>query len=143
MDLTLTMCTDERKKVNKTFTTVSTYTNVKPITPIDILNPTIKISGNITGGNSFIYNGRNYFITARVCDNGSTYITGTCDAISSWKNNIYGSTQFVTKSETNNNTQLNDNLVLTNKPTVKIINTGLTLFGNGLGTDKCYIIGVK
>lgn len=140
--VTIGTCNEPRNKVSKTLSGEHTYT-CTPKYPCDILHPTLKIAGTIDSGNMFSFNGRNYYITGLHIDNGCTYITGTVDALSSWSDNIIGTSQYVSRCETGYNEMLPDNLPLRAKPNCTIIKVSDNIFGNSLGTDACYIVGLK
>lgn len=145
MSVTATFCTcsDARNVVDKKFTTVATKT-CTIVYPCDVLRPTLKVLGGKIEANTVtgIF-GRNYWITGQTLDNGVNYVELVVDALSSWKNNIIGSSQFVTRSATNYNKALNDNLIIPNKPTTQVISCAGSAFGNSLGTDRCYLLTMK
>lgn len=140
MSITITFSNteDEYYAVNKTYTTVQTTTNASIVYPCDILRPTFKIKGGKIDANSVtgVFS-RNYWITSQTIDNGVNYITCTVDAFSSWKNNINGSTQFVTRSEKYGNDYINDtSFPCASDNVVEIIKGQLLTF------DASYVIGV-
>lgn len=106
--VTVGTCTDPRNKVTKTLSGEHTYT-CTPKYPCDILHPTLKIAGTVDSGNMFNFNGRNYYITGMAIDNGCTYITGAVDALSSWSGSILGTSQYVSRCETDYNLMIPDN----------------------------------
>lgn len=108
--VTIGTCNDPRNKVSKTLNGEHTYT-CTPKFPCDVLHPTLKIAGTIDSGNMFSFNGRKYFINGMAIDNGCTYITGTVDALSSWSDSIIGTSQYVSRCETDFNLSIPDNLL--------------------------------
>lgn len=109
MTITFANTSNEYFDVNKTYTTVSTFSNASIVYPCNVLNPTFKIKGGYINANAVInVFGRNYWITDQTINEGINYVTCAVDAFSSWENNIYGSTQFVERSETKGNPDIND-----------------------------------
>jgi len=100
MTITFANTNDEFFKVHKTYTAVSTINNASIVYPCDILNPTFKIKGGYINANSVsgVF-GRNYWIKNQTINEGINYITCTVDAFSSWENSIYGTTQYIDRSE--------------------------------------------
>lgn len=145
MSVTATFCTcsDARNVVDKTFTQVTVKT-CTIVYPCDVLHPTLKVLGGKIEANAVtgIF-GRNYWITGQTLDNGVNYVSLAVDALSSWKNSIIGSSQFVTRSATGYNKALNDNLVIPNRPTTQVIACNGSAFSNSLATDRCYLLTMK
>lgn len=77
--------------------------------PCDMLSPTVSIKGGRIDANYLTgLFGRKYWITNQTIDKGITYLHCNIDAWSSWSSNIYGSNQFVSRSETQGNNMIND-----------------------------------
>lgn len=139
-DVIFGTCTDPKNKVNKSLST--TYSaSCTLIEPCDMLHPTLKLQGAFTNANMFILNGRWYHIIGISVNNGSTYITGNVDALSSWAGNIYGSTQFVTRTASDYDKYIPISIDTEIKPICEIHSFGST-FGNSLDGSDCYMIGV-
>lgn len=97
--------------VTKTVTDETTRT-ISLVYPCDMLNPTVSIKGGRIDANYLTgLFGRKYWITNQTIDKGITYLHCTVDAWASWSANIYGSEQFVTRSENHCNKYLPDNLL--------------------------------
>lgn len=94
--------------VTKTVTDETSHT-VSIVYPCDILNPTFSMKGGYINANYLTgaFN-RKYWITNQTIDKGINYLHCTVDAWSSWSDNIYGSEQFVERSETDYNVFLPD-----------------------------------
>ena len=94
--------------VTKTVTDETSHT-VSIVYPCDILNPTFSMKGGYINANYLTGAfGRKYWITNQTIDKGINYLHCTVDAWSSWSDNIYGSEQFVERSETDYNVYLPD-----------------------------------
>ncbi len=94
--------------VTKTMTDETEHT-VSIVYPCDMLAPTVSIKGGQIDANYLTgLFGRKYWITNQTVDKGITYLHCTVDAWTSWSNVIYGSTQFVERSETRGNPDIND-----------------------------------
>lgn len=118
MTITFANTSNEYFDVNKTYTTVKTCTSASIVYPCDILAPTFKIKGGEIDANAVInVFGRNYWIKSQTLNEGINYVTCTVDAFSSFKDDLNGSTQFVTRSEKHGNPHINDNnYVCTSEP---------------------------
>lgn len=140
MTITLANTTDEYYTVNKTYTTVLEITNASIIYPCDVLNPTFKIKGGYVAANAVIdVFGRNYWIAEQTLNEGINYISCTVDAFSSWASDIYGTTQFVERSEKNGNLTINDGLFpLPNTQQTYLYPSNVELVTG----DLTYVIGV-
>ena len=124
--------------VTKTVTDETAHT-VSIVYPCDILNPTFSMKGGYINANYLTgaFN-RKYWITNQTIDKGINYLHCTVDPWSSWSDNIYGSEQFVERSETDYNVYLPDGqFPLSNKNEIDMYsgNTILT------GTYK-HVLGV-
>ena len=94
--------------VTKTVTNEVEHT-VSIVYPCDILNPTFSLKGGYIDANYLTGAfGRKYWITNQTIDKGINYLHCTVDAWASWSGNIYGTEQFVNRSETQGNPHIND-----------------------------------
>lgn len=139
MSKTVTLCNtdDEYFAVTKT-TENDVEKTVEIVYPCDILHPTLKLKGGNISYN-YIKNlfGRNYWITGQTLDNGVNYVSCTVDAWASWSGNIYGSTQFVTRSEKHGNPDINDTSFPCTSEPISQMKKGTLLTQN-----VSYVIGV-
>lgn len=109
MTITFANTNDDYYVVDKSYTTVSTVSNASVVYPCDILQPTFKIKGGKIDANAVTgVFGRNYWITGQTLNEGINYVSCTVDAFSSWQNDIYGSDQFIERSEKYGNPFLPD-----------------------------------
>lgn len=100
--------TSEYFAVTKSITN-ETERAISIVYPCDILSPTVSVKGGYIDANYLTgLFGRKYWITNQTVDKGITYLHCTIDAWSSWSSSIYGSTQFVSRSETHGNNMIND-----------------------------------
>ncbi len=110
MTITFANTNDDYYAVNKNYTPVSTKQNASIVYPCDIHQPTFKIKGGKIDANNVInVFGRNYWITDQVINEGINYISCAVDAYSSFSSDIYGTEQFVNRSEKHYNPELPDN----------------------------------
>lgn len=94
--------------VTKTVTN-ETQRTISLVYPCDMLAPTVSIKGGRIDANYLTgLFGRKYWITNQTVDKGITYLHCSVDAWASWSNDIYGSEQFVERSETDYNVYLPD-----------------------------------
>lgn len=124
--------------VTKTVTNETSHT-VSIVYPCDILNPTFSMKGGYIDANYLTGAfGRKYWITNQTIDKGINYLHCTVDAWSSWSGDIYGSEQFVERSETDYNIYLPDGqFPLSNKNEIDMYK------GNEiLKNDYVYVLGV-
>lgn len=130
--------TAEYFAVTKSVTNETSHT-VSIVYPCDILNPTFSFKGGYIDANYLtgVFN-RKYWITNQTIDKGINYLHCTVDPFASWSANIYGSTQFVNRSETNGNPDLNDNLYPSTSETVPDLYEGSIIYDGSLH----YVIGV-
>lgn len=138
MTVTFANTSNEYYDVNKTYTTVKTCARVSIVYPCDILNPTFKIKGGKIDANA-VTNvfGRNYWIVSQTLNEGINYVSCTVDPFSSFKGDLNGSTQFVTRSEKHGNAMLNDSCYPnTSDSVVEVIPCDL------LTENLTYIMGV-
>lgn len=143
VSVTFANCSDAKNKVDKSFTAVTTR-DCSIVYPCDVHHPTIKVLGGMIDANTVTgLFGRNYWIVSQTLNNGSNLVALTVDALSSWKSSIYGTSQFVNRCATGYNKNLNDNLIIPNKPSTHVLRCAGGAFGNSLGTDRCYIITLK
>lgn len=140
MSITITFAntSNEYFDVNKTYTKVKECSSASIVYPCDILKPTFKIKGGKIDANAVInVFGRNYWIESQTLNEGINYITCTVDAFSSFKGDLNGTTQFVTRSEKYGNAMLNDvSYPNTSNSVVEVIQ------GDLLTENLSYIIGV-
>lgn len=123
--------------VTKTVTDETSHT-VSIVYPCDILNPTFSLKGGYIDANYLTGAfGRKYWITNQTIDNGINYLRCTVDAWSSWLGDIYGSDQFVTRSETHGNPYINDTNFPSTADTVSQMQKGTLLT-----QSATYVIGV-
>lgn len=109
MTITFSNTNDDYYVVDKRYTTVSTKQGASVVYPCDILQPTFKIKGGKIDANAVTgVFGRNYWITGQTLSEGINYVSCIVDAFSSWQNDIYGSDQFVERSEKYGNPFLPD-----------------------------------
>lgn len=95
--------------VTKTVTGETTRT-ISIVYPCDMLSPTVSIKGGRIDANYLTgLFGRKYWITNQTVDKGITYLHCNVDAWASWSENIYGSKQYVIRSEKYGNDYLPDN----------------------------------
>lgn len=95
--------------VTKTVTDETTRT-ISLVYPCDMLSPTVSIKGGRIDANYLTgLFGRKYWITNQTVDKGITYLHCNVDAWASWSDNIYGSKQYVIRSEKYGNDYLPDN----------------------------------
>ena len=124
--------------VTKTITD-ETERTISLVYPCDMLSPTVSIKGGRIDANYLTgLFGRKYWITNQTVDKGITYLHCTVDAWGSWSSDIYGSDQYVNRSETNFNPDINDSLF------PSCANTSIDMYdGATVNTGKLrYIIGV-
>jgi len=140
IDIEVGVTTSPNHKVDKDFTSVMSVSGVL-IHPCTIDAPIIKIAGGYINANFIkgLFN-RNYYIESQTLDKGFNYLHCISDPVSSFPQ--YGSTQYVKRSETHGNTMLNDIIATEVKPQCSILTASDPVFGNSLGTDACYLIGI-
>lgn len=129
--------TAEYFAVTKTVTNEVEHT-VSIVYPCDILNPTFSLKGGYIDANYLTGAfGRKYWITDQTIDKGINYLHCTVDAWASWPDEIYGSSQFVTRSEKYGNPDINDaSFPCTSEPISQIKK------GTLLTKNVTYVIGV-
>ncbi len=139
MSKTITLCntSSEYFAVTKT-TTDDVEKSVEIVYPCDILRPTLKLKGgNISYNYIKSLFGRNYWITGQTLDNGVNYVSCVVDAWASWKSDIYGTSQFVLRSEKQGNPFINDtSFPCTSQPVSQVFK------GDLLTENVTYVIGV-
>ena len=124
--------------VTKTVTD-ETQRTISLVYPCDVLAPTVTIKGGRIDANYLTgLFGRKYWITNQTVDKGITYLHCTVDAWSSWSENIYGSKQFVSRSEKHGNRYLVDNLYPVSAKTEITMRKGDYIASNNFS----YILGV-
>lgn len=129
--------TAEYYAVTKTVTNETSHT-VSIVYPCDILNPTFSMKGGYIDANYLTGAfGRKYWITNQTIDKGINYLHCTVDAWASWSGDIYGTDQFVTRSETHGNPYINDTSFPSTADTATQMQQGTLLTQNAV-----YVIGV-
>ena len=129
--------TAEYFDVTKTVTNEVSHT-VSIVYPCDILNPTFSLKGGYIDANYLTGAfGRKYWITNQTIDKGINYLHCTVDPWSSWSDNIYGSEQFVTRSEKYGNSDINDTSFPCTSEPISQMKQGTLLTKN-----VTYVIGV-
>lgn len=94
--------------VTKTITN-ETERTISLVYPCDMLAPIVSIKGGKIDANYLTgLFGRKYWISNQTVDKGITYLYCSVDAWSSWSGDIYGTDQFVSRSEKHGNPELND-----------------------------------
>lgn len=94
--------------VTKTITD-ETERSISLVYPCDMLSPTVSIKGGKIDANYLTgLFGRKYWISNQTVDKGITYLHCNVDAWASWSGDIYGKSQFVTRSEKHGNPDIND-----------------------------------
>lgn len=123
--------------VTKTVTN-ETERSISLVYPCDMLSPTVSIKGGRIDANYLTgLFGRKYWISNQTVDKGITYLHCNVDAWASWSENIYGTDQFVNRSETHGNPYIND----TNFPSAANTATQMQK-GTLLTQNATYVIGV-
>ena len=139
MSKTVTFCntSDEFYKVTKTYAN-NEQKSVEIVYPCSLTRPVLKIKGGKIDKNYIrgLFS-RNYWIVNQTLDNGINYITCAVDAFTSFSGNIYGSTQFVIRSETQGNVNINDPLFPCTSEPISQVKKGSLLTQN-----VTYVIGV-
>ena len=125
--------------VTKTVTD-ETERTISIVYPCDILAPTVSIKGGQIDANYLIgLFGRKSWISNQTVDKGITYLHCNVDAWASWSSNIYSSTQFVDRSETKGNENINDGVFpLPNSNKIEILDSNTTIITG----DFTYLLGV-
>lgn len=139
MSITVKTCktTAEYYAVTKTVTD-ETERTISLVYPCDILAPTVSIKGGKIDANYLTgLFGRKYWISNQTVDKGITYLHCNVDAWSSWSDDIYGTDQFVTRSEKHGNSNLND----TNYPSTSDVSSQMQR-GTLLTQHATYVLGV-
>ena len=129
--------TAEYYAVTKAVSDETSHT-VSIVYPCDILNPTFSLKGGYIDANYLtgVFN-RKYWITNQTIDKGINYLHCTVDPFASWSSNIYGTDQFVTRSETHGNPNINDTVF----PSTANTSTQMKQ-GTLLTQHATYVIGV-
>lgn len=125
--------------VTKTITD-ETERTISLVYPCDMLAPTVSIKGGKIDANYLTgLFGRKYWITNQTVDKGITYLHCNVDAWASWSSDIYGSDQFVDRSETKGNDDINDGVFpLPNSNKIEILDSNTTVITG----DFTYLLGV-
>ena len=123
--------------VTKTVTN-ETERTISLVYPCDMLAPIVSIKGGKIDANYLTgLFGRKYWISNQTIDKGVTYLHCSVDAWASWSDNIYGTNQFVTRSESHGNPNIND----TNYPSTADTSSQMQR-GTLLTQRATYVIGV-
>lgn len=137
-NVTFATASEPKNKVLKTPVTVTTRT-VTLVEPCDILSPTVITSGSYINANYVTgLFGRNYYIVSQTLANGRNFLQLKCDVLTSFSGNIYGTTQFVSRSQTGYDNSIPDNIV----PLKQDTNYTVKPIGDPLVSTENYIIGV-
>lgn len=126
--------------VTKTVTNETDRT-ISIVYPCDMLTPTVSIKGGRIDANYLTgLFGRKYWISNQTVDKGITYLHCNVDAWASWSSNIYGSEQFVERSETDYNVYLPDGqFPLSNKNEIDMYSGNTVIQTN---SNVKHVIGV-
>ena len=123
--------------VTKTVTG-ETERTISLVYPCDMLAPTVSIKGGKIDANYLTgLFGRKYWISNQTVDKGITYLHCSVDAWASWSGDIYGTNQFVTRSETHGNPYINDTSFPSAADTASQMQRGTLLT-----QSATYVIGV-
>lgn len=123
--------------VTKTITN-ETERTISLVYPCDMLAPTVSIKGGRIDANYLTgLFGRKYWISNQTIDKGITYLHCNVDAWASWSDDIYGTDQFVTRSEKYGNPDINDTSFPNTSEPISQMSQGTLLTQN-----VSYIIGV-
>lgn len=132
------------KTTSDYFAVTKTITNeieraISIVYPCDMLSPTVSIKGGRIDANYLTgLFGRKYWISNQTVDKGITYLHCSVDAWASWSSDIYGSEQFVDRSETDYNIYLPDGqFPLSNKNEIDMYKGNAVLKNNYV-----YVLGV-
>lgn len=132
------------KTTSDYFAVTKTITNeteraISIVYPCDMLNPTVSIKGGRIDANYLTgLFGRKYWISNQTVDKGITYLHCNVDVWASWSSDIYGSEQFVERSETDYNIYLPDGqFPLSNKNEIDMYKGNAVLKNNYV-----YVLGV-
>lgn len=137
-NVTFAAATEPKNKVLKNPVTVTTRA-VTLVEPCDILNPAIITAGSYINANyvTGLFS-RNYYIVSQTLSNGRNYLQLKCDVLTSFSGNIYGTTQFVARSQTGYDNSIPDNIV----PLKQDTNYTVKSIGESITSTENYIIGV-
>lgn len=137
-NVTFATAIEPKNAVTKIPVTVTTRA-VTFVEPCDILSPTIITAGSYINANYVTgLFGRNYYIVSQTLSNGRNYLQLKCDVLTSFCGNIYGTIQFVSRSQTGYDNTIPDNIV----PLKQDTNYTVKPIGNPITTTENYIIGV-
>lgn len=105
-----------------------------------ITSPVLKFKNIPTGNYLYIpYFNRYYFIVDIVTDNGCCYVSCKCDVLYTYKDNIYGTEQYISRCESLRDEMLVDTAFNMSADTVLYTRS----FGNEIVTNHLtYILGV-
>lgn len=96
-------CTDDNRKINKSYSILYSNVNCDVFSECDLYNPSLIVDSNIAISSNYIYIhnfNRYYFITNKNFDKGGKCtVECECDVLMSFKNDILSSVQLVVRSE--------------------------------------------
>lgn len=137
-NVTFATANEPKNAVTKNPITVTSRT-VTLVEPCEILNPTITTYGSYINANYIMgLFGRNYYIVSQTLSNGRNFLQLKCDVLTSFSSNIYGTTQFVSRSQTGYDNSIPDNIVPIKQDTTYTVKS----IGEPITTTENYIIGV-
>ena len=137
-NVTFATANEPKNMVTKNPVTVTSRT-VTLVEPCEILNPTIITYGSYINANYVTgLFGRNYYIVSQTLSNGRNFLQLKCDVLTSFSGNIYGTTQFVSRSQTGYDNAIPDNIVPIKQETTYTVKP----IGEPITTTENYIIGV-
>ena len=137
-NVTFATANEPKNKVTKNPVIVTSRT-VTLVEPCEILNPTIITYGSYINANYVTgLFGRNYYIVSQTLSNGRNFLQLKCDVLTSFSGNIYGTTQFVSRSQTGYDNAIPDNIVPIKQETTYTVKP----IGEPITTTENYIIGV-
>lgn len=136
----------DRRCVNKSLSSVSsTSAKVKGVS--SVLYPKLILESTHLGFNYIgipEWGNRFYFVNdIQVAPGNSIIVSAEVDPLYTYKSAINSLTVNVARAEDKENKEINDNMITLAKPVCKILPFPTAVFGNSLGTDACYMIGVK
>ena len=137
-NVTFATANEPKNKVTKNPVIVTSRT-VTLVEPCEILNPTIITYGSYINANYVTgLFGRNYYIVSQTLSNGRNFLQLKCDVLTSFSGNIYGTIQFVSRSQTGYDNSIPDNIVPIKQNTTYTVKP----IGDPITTTENYIIGV-
>lgn len=117
MNITFYNNSSEEKKVDKVLTNATTISG-DPVTPIDMINPTVRIAYASFPHFNYAYIAdfaRYYYVTKKTCSvEGMWDVSLTEDTLMSWKAEIRANTAFVLRNQYTYNSKLVNNTIAKN-----------------------------